>query len=135
MFHIQMLQRQNKSKPSFLHPYVKLPANQLLWFVSEQTVQSVIHWAARRNETQTDAAHQIPCLLTLSDPVHAVNMKDKINDIHKLHKNPFVIAVDACLGRVKSVGSFQIGDGPLKPGKPVYKKTFLKWEIFILTES
>ncbi len=50
-----------------------------------------------------------------------MNMKDKINDIHKLHKNPFVIAVDACLGRVKSVGSFQIGDGPLKPGAGVQK--------------
>ncbi|MEW5066343.1 spore protease YyaC [Bacillus subtilis] len=58
---------------------------------------------------------------TLSDPVHAVNMKDKINNIQKLHKNPFVIAVDACLGRVKSVGSFQIGDGPLKPGAGVQK--------------
>lgn len=43
MFHIQMQQQQNKSKPSYLHPYVKLPANQLSWFVSEQTVQPVIH--------------------------------------------------------------------------------------------
>ncbi|ADP34628.1 spore protease YyaC [Bacillus atrophaeus] len=58
---------------------------------------------------------------TLSDPVHAVNMKDKLSEIHKLHKNPFVIAVDACLGRVKSVGSFQIGEGPLKPGAGVQK--------------
>ncbi|MEA1007723.1 spore protease YyaC [Bacillus velezensis] len=58
---------------------------------------------------------------TLSDPVHAVNMKDKLKDIQHLHKNPFIIAVDACLGRVKSVGSFQIGDGPLKPGAGVQK--------------
>jgi putative sporulation protein YyaC len=31
---------------------------------------------------------------TLSDPVHAVNMKDKLKDIQHLHKNPFIIAVD-----------------------------------------
>ncbi|SPT94464.1 putative sporulation protein YyaC [Bacillus subtilis] len=122
MFHIQMLQRQNKSKPSFLHPYVKLLANQLSWFVSEQTVQPVTPLGPlvgmKLKQMQLTRFHVYG---TLSDPVHAVNMKDKINDIHKLHKNPFVIAVDACLGRVKSVGSFQIGDGPLKPGAGVQK--------------
>lgn len=71
---------------------------------------------------------------TLSDPVHAVNMKDKLKDIQHLHKNPFIIAVDACLGRVKSVGSFQIGDGPLKPGAGV-QKTFLKLVTSISMES
>ncbi|MCI3988300.1 spore protease YyaC, partial [Bacillus vallismortis] len=59
--------------------------------------------------------------VTLSDPVHAVNKKDKIQDIQKIHKNPYIIAVDACLGRVKSVGSFQIGEGPLKSGAGVKK--------------
>ncbi|MGE6630718.1 spore protease YyaC [Bacillus sp. NPDC077027] len=59
---------------------------------------------------------------TLSDPVHAVNLKEKLAEIEQEHKRPFIIAVDACLGRVKSVGSFQIGDGPLKPGAGVQKE-------------
>lgn len=59
---------------------------------------------------------------TLSDPVHAVNLKEKLADIEQAHKHPFIVAVDACLGRVKSVGSFQIGDGPLKPGAGVQKE-------------
>ncbi|BBP93587.1 hypothetical protein BsIDN1_72050 [Bacillus safensis] len=59
---------------------------------------------------------------TLSDPVHAVNLKEKLAEIEQAHKHPFIVAVDACLGRVKSVGSFQIGDGPLKPGAEKKKK-------------
>ncbi|MGG3622367.1 spore protease YyaC [Bacillus gobiensis] len=59
---------------------------------------------------------------TLSDPVHAVNMQEKIEEIHLSHDDPFIIAVDACLGRVKNVGSYQLGKGPLKPGAGVQKE-------------
>lgn len=58
---------------------------------------------------------------TLADPVHAVNLTEKLKTIHQDHQNPFIIAIDACLGRTKSVGSFQIGKGPLKPGAGVQK--------------
>ncbi|MED1742005.1 spore protease YyaC [Bacillus swezeyi] len=58
---------------------------------------------------------------TLADPVHAVNLNEKLENIHLEHQNPFMIAIDACLGRTKSVGSFQIGKGPLKPGAGVQK--------------
>ncbi|MCY7789340.1 spore protease YyaC [Bacillus haynesii] len=58
---------------------------------------------------------------TLADPVHAVNLNEKLDHIHQQHQNPFMIAIDACLGRTKSVGSFQIGKGPLKPGAGVQK--------------
>ena len=37
-------------------------------------------------------------------------------------KNPRIIAVDACLGHLHSVGSIQVGMGPLKPGAGVNKK-------------
>jgi putative sporulation protein YyaC len=59
---------------------------------------------------------------TLSDPVHAVNMEEKIENIHLAHHDPFIIAVDACLGRMKNVGSYQLGKGPLKPGAGVQKE-------------
>lgn len=59
---------------------------------------------------------------TLDDPIHAVNLEDKLKMIYKIHKNPFVIAIDACLGKLKSVGMIQILNGPVKPGAGVNKE-------------
>jgi putative sporulation protein YyaC len=58
---------------------------------------------------------------TLENPVHAVNLAEKLDEIKKLHFNPFIIGIDACLGRLKSVGVIQSGDGPVKPGAGVNK--------------
>ncbi len=59
---------------------------------------------------------------TLEDPIHAVNLKEKLDYIHRTHEDPFIIGIDACLGRVKSVGIIQIGKGPVKPGAGVNKE-------------
>ncbi|MFY4776205.1 spore protease YyaC [Metabacillus sp. RGM 3146] len=59
---------------------------------------------------------------TLKDPVHAVNLEESISRIHQTHHHPFIIAVDACLGRLKNVGTFQIAPGPIKPGAGVNKE-------------
>ncbi|APH06785.1 spore protease YyaC [Bacillus weihaiensis] len=58
---------------------------------------------------------------TLKDPVHAVNLAETLEHIHEKHKNPFIIAIDACLGRMKSVGFIQIDKGSIKPGAGVNK--------------
>lgn len=58
---------------------------------------------------------------TLDEPIHAVNLSDKISEIKGKHKNPFIIGIDACLGRLKNVGVIQIADGPVKPGAGVNK--------------
>lgn len=58
---------------------------------------------------------------TLEEPVHAVNLADKIDYIHRHHQNPHIIAVDACLGQFSNVGSINVVDGPLKPGAGVKK--------------
>ncbi|MTH54153.1 spore protease YyaC [Bacillus mangrovi] len=58
---------------------------------------------------------------TLKEPVHAVNLEDSIARIKDTHHNPYIIAIDACLGKLKSVGSFQVGPGPVKPGAGVNK--------------
>ncbi|WP_043934275.1 spore protease YyaC [Bacillus sp. EB01] len=58
---------------------------------------------------------------TLDDPIHAVNLEEKLKEIHSRHFHPFIIAVDACLGRFKSVGVLQICNGPVKPGAGVNK--------------
>lgn len=59
---------------------------------------------------------------TLAEPVHAKNLQEYINLINKTCKNPFIIAIDACLGRVDRVGCITIGEGPLTPGAGVNKQ-------------
>lgn len=59
---------------------------------------------------------------TLENPVHAVNLAEKLDEIKKIHFNPFIIGIDACLGRLKSVGVIQAGEGPVKPGAGVNKE-------------
>ena len=58
---------------------------------------------------------------TLEDPVHAVNLKEKLELIHQSHFRPFIIALDACLGRLNHVGEIRIAMGPVKPGAGVNK--------------
>ncbi|SHJ27230.1 spore protease YyaC [Lutispora thermophila] len=58
---------------------------------------------------------------SLDEPVHAKNLQLYIDKL-KLYANPFVIAVDACLGKVDRIGFISIKDGPLSPGAGVNKK-------------
>jgi putative sporulation protein YyaC len=58
---------------------------------------------------------------TLRDPVHAMNLKQTLLDIPRKYANPFVVAVDACLGNLNSVGYIQATCGPIKPGAGVNK--------------
>lgn len=59
---------------------------------------------------------------TLDNPVHASNLKEKLEEIYSLYQDPFIIAVDACLGSMENVGCINIGDGSLQPGAGVNKK-------------
>lgn len=59
---------------------------------------------------------------TVKDPVHAMNLAETVQTIKDNHVNPFIIAVDACLGQLTSVGCVQINYGPLKPGAGVNKE-------------
>ncbi|PZE19078.1 spore protease YyaC [Paenibacillus xerothermodurans] len=59
---------------------------------------------------------------TLDNPVHAMNLKETITIINDTYKNPFIVAVDACLGQLTSVGCIQIGSGPVRPGAGVNKE-------------
>lgn len=59
---------------------------------------------------------------TLDEPVHATNLHENIQFIHQSFVNPFIIAIDACLGRMDSIGCITLADGPLKPGAGVHKQ-------------
>lgn len=56
---------------------------------------------------------------TLEDPVHATNLEDKIRNIPK---DKIIIGIDACLGKLTSVGRVDVSNKPLKPGAGVGKK-------------
>ncbi|MCC3376782.1 spore protease YyaC [Cohnella sp. REN36] len=58
---------------------------------------------------------------TLDEPVHAMNLSDTLLKIMRTSRQPFVIAIDACLGQVSSVGCIQLGSGPVRPGAGVNK--------------
>ncbi|NLZ51764.1 MAG: spore protease YyaC [Thermoanaerobacteraceae bacterium] len=57
----------------------------------------------------------------LEEPVHAVNLEKILGKVRDMHKNPFIIAVDASLGRSENVGTIKIAQGALKPGAGVNK--------------
>ena len=56
---------------------------------------------------------------TLDEPVHALNLESTLNKSHSDYHHPTILAVDACLGKSKNVGSIQVGLGPIKPGAGV----------------
>ncbi|WP_337019434.1 spore protease YyaC [Oceanobacillus massiliensis] len=58
---------------------------------------------------------------TLHHPVHAVNLHEAIEKINTTYRNPFIIAIDACLGRNASIGHIITENGPLKPGSALNK--------------
>jgi len=58
---------------------------------------------------------------TIDKPVHATNMEENLTEIHSRFNNPLIIAVDACLGKLESIGYVNISQGSLKPGAAVNK--------------
>jgi len=58
---------------------------------------------------------------TLRDPVHASNLQDALVRLRTGMPQAVVVAVDACLGRMESVGTITVGTGALAPGAGVNK--------------
>ncbi|WEG16976.1 spore protease YyaC [Alkalihalophilus pseudofirmus] len=59
---------------------------------------------------------------TLEKPVHAVNLADRLKEIEQSHYRPYILAIDACLGRVNSIGKISLANGPVQPGAAVNKQ-------------
>lgn len=68
---------------------------------------------------------------TLKEPIHAKNLNTTIEKIYKLHKKPFIIAIDASLGSAGHVGYLTLGRGALKPGLGVKKNLCEVGDFFI----
>ena len=58
---------------------------------------------------------------TLKNPVHAKNLNKTLNKIYSIYKNPFIIAIDSCLGYAEHIGYITLSPFPLFPGQGVYK--------------
>jgi putative sporulation protein YyaC len=56
---------------------------------------------------------------TLAEPVHAMNLGETVES---LPSDKLIVAVDACLGQLSSVGKMFYRTGSLKPGAGVNKK-------------
>ncbi|KZL90100.1 hypothetical protein CLMAG_45860 [Clostridium magnum DSM 2767] len=63
----------------------------------------------------------LPVYGTVSDPIHALNIDKKLNEIKLLHTGSNIIGIDACLGDSDSIGEIQARDYPVHPGKGVGK--------------
>lgn len=59
---------------------------------------------------------------SLNHPIHAVNLCSYIDYIEQIYKEPFIIAMDASLGKEEHIGFITLGIGPLKPGLGVKKE-------------
>lgn len=58
---------------------------------------------------------------SLSNPVHSKNLETTLEKIQSSYKNPYIVAIDACLGSVNNVGKIFISNSPVKPGLALNK--------------
>lgn len=56
---------------------------------------------------------------SLLTPVHANNLKTVIKDIYTQFDNPFIIAIDACLGIPEHIGHITLSSNRLSPGESI----------------
>jgi len=63
----------------------------------------------------------IPVYGTLQTPIHAMNLKEEKDKIMRIHRNPKIIAVDACLGEENLIGQIQVRRSPILPGRGIGK--------------
>lgn len=74
------------------------------------------------SQLQGDFAFPFPIIGTLEKPLHALNLQETVESIQKKPEQPFIIAIDACLGEEGAIGQILLQHGPLYPGRAVKKK-------------
>jgi putative sporulation protein YyaC len=57
----------------------------------------------------------------LTNPIHSKNLEIITSRIYENFENPFIIAIDACLGSFQNIGKVFIDKSPLHPGLAVNK--------------
>ena len=67
----------------------------------------------------------------LENPVHAKNLEEVMKCVSSDCEEPFIIAIDACLGRIDHVGFVGIGEGSIRPGSGVNKELTPVGDMFV----
>ncbi|PWI56819.1 spore protease YyaC [Sulfoacidibacillus thermotolerans] len=70
----------------------------------------------------TERTHDFVLYGTLDLPVHAVNLEQTIARVQRSIEQPYIIAIDACLGQVANIGQISVARGALQPGAGVHKQ-------------
>ena len=70
----------------------------------------------------TENFFPLPVYGTLSSPIHALNIDERLCEIYSNHPNASIIGVDACLGDEEDIGAIRIRDYAIHPGKGVGKE-------------
>lgn len=68
---------------------------------------------------------------SLDEPVHAKNIDKVMEYILNQYEKPYIIAVDACLGRMDHIGFVSVGEGSIKPGSGVKKDLMPVGDMYI----
>lgn len=58
---------------------------------------------------------------SLESPVHSKNISTIIDKIKANFNNPYIIAIDSCLGKINNIGKIFIENKPLSPGTALNK--------------
>ena len=56
---------------------------------------------------------------SLESPIHSKNIVDIMNKIKLNFKDPYIIAIDSCLGSITNIGKIFIDNSPILPGLAV----------------
>lgn len=68
---------------------------------------------------------------TLDDPVHALNLAERLEVIRKRHPDGLIVAVDASLGSRRHQGYITVGCGSIRPGAGAGKNLPEVGDVFI----
>lgn len=58
---------------------------------------------------------------SLENPVHAKNLVEIINKVKLNFSNPYIVAIDSCLGKTINIGKIFIDNKPISPGLALHK--------------
>ncbi|MFW2489870.1 spore protease YyaC [Clostridium chromiireducens] len=70
----------------------------------------------------TENFFPLPVYGTLSSPIHALNIDERLSEIQSNHPDASIIGVDACLGDEDDIGEIRIRNYAIHPGKGVGKE-------------
>ena len=70
---------------------------------------------------QAKSNFHFPIYGTIDRPLHALNLPTELHKIYNDFSDPFIVAIDACVGTLEHVGQIHVEEGPIHPGQAFQK--------------